>query len=366
MNSKKRQLQQKRGANAKPSNISKTASSSIKNAPTNRSSVLDVHDSDDNDLVNNMLGGGSDIQFSSTMIDDQSLNPKDGSNISTSSTAKMPSLKSIWDCSMINLDEDKKGWKCLYCNKSFKQGNATKAMMHVTGMKLKNQNSSKCKSVIPAEKMRQYRELWMEKQSDKSNKESHKVMIDDITNDRSKDMEQLLPDSKRYKSASSTASTISDSLPSPPIINLEHDTEDASETQQPTKVSSKLAQFFAPAVMNKKPTNTPSISAQMTLVTNSKNPEVTKKADIAIANYVHSLSLPFSTTEDFLFKKMCDAIRLTSVTYKPPTRGDLGGKLLDANYAAHMNRSKDSKLLINWNLMLHNNFANYCTISQCY
>lgn len=64
----------------------------------------------------------------------------------------------------------------------------------------------------------------------------------------------------------------------------------------------------------------------------TKDPDSEKKADVAIANFLHGNALPFWLSGDCLFKAMCDAISKTPPSYLPPVEKEVGGPLLIANY----------------------------------
>ena len=74
------------------------------------------------------------------------------------------------------------------------------------------------------------------------------------------------------------------------------------------------------------------------------SPQAEEELHIAIAHWIAAHCLPFSMSEDALFKRILVKARATNHKYVPPTRYQVAGRLLDANFAAYQNDSLDSLL----------------------
>ena len=87
---------------------------------------------------------------------------------------------------------------------------------------------------------------------------------------------------------------------------------------------------------------------QSLLVTSSckNNPVAERKLSLVINHLCVAHALPLSLPESPLFKKMLIHARNTNNTYKPPSRYEMSGDLLAANYVAYQ-RDQLNKLLMN-------------------
>ncbi len=74
------------------------------------------------------------------------------------------------------------------------------------------------------------------------------------------------------------------------------------------------------------------------------SPQAEEELHIAIAHWIAAHCLPFSMSEDALFKQILAKARATNHKYVPPTRYQVAGRLLDANFAAYQKDSLDSLL----------------------
>ena len=74
------------------------------------------------------------------------------------------------------------------------------------------------------------------------------------------------------------------------------------------------------------------------------SPQAEEELHIAIAHWIAAHCLPFSMSEDSLFKQILAKARATNHKYVPPTRYQVAGRLLDANFAAYQKDSLDSLL----------------------
>ena len=72
---------------------------------------------------------------------------------------------------------------------------------------------------------------------------------------------------------------------------------------------------------------------QNLLMTTCGNPQADDELNIAIAHWIAAHCLPFSMAEDALFKRVLVKARATNHKYVLPTRYQVAGRLLDANFA---------------------------------
>jgi hypothetical protein len=59
-----------------------------------------------------------------------------------------------------------------------------------------------------------------------------------------------------------------------------------------------------------------------------------RKLTAAIANMIHAAGLPFKLTDDPLFHEVIKLAMCAGTTYKPPSRQQVAGPLLEANFQA--------------------------------
>jgi len=79
-------------------------------------------------------------------------------------------------------------------------------------------------------------------------------------------------------------------------------------------------------------------------MTTHGNPQAEDELHIAIAHWIAAHCLPFSMAEDALFKRMLVKARAKNHKYAPPTRYQVAGCLLDANFAAYQKDALDMLL----------------------
>ena len=83
---------------------------------------------------------------------------------------------------------------------------------------------------------------------------------------------------------------------------------------------------------------------QNIVMTTRRNPQAEDELHIAIAHWIAAHCLLFSMSEDALFKRILAKARATNHKYVPPTRYQVAGCFLDANFAAYQKDSLDSLL----------------------
>ena len=81
-------------------------------------------------------------------------------------------------------------------------------------------------------------------------------------------------------------------------------------------------------------------SKQTKLFAHSPNPMAVSHLNVAIADCIHSNSLPFSLVKDPKFVAMIRAAKFAPTSYVTPTRAAIAGELLDTTYDAYMSEVK--------------------------
>ncbi len=74
---------------------------------------------------------------------------------------RLPSLKSVFDCSYIKIEtvnDGKDGWKCGWCGNFFAPRHASRALQHV--LKIKGGNIAVCKVAILDKFLKRYQALY--------------------------------------------------------------------------------------------------------------------------------------------------------------------------------------------------------------
>ncbi len=65
------------------------------------------------------------------------------------------------------------------------------------------------------------------------------------------------------------------------------------------------------------------------------------KLDTAISHFLAANSLPFSLSEDPLFKHILSMARSVNQAYKPPSRSNIAGKYLTSIYSSYRKEATD-------------------------
>ena len=233
----------------------------------------------------------------------------------------LPKLKSIWDCHQINKGlvpspdgTSVSGWTCSWCpggGRSFKGDNATKALAHVA--KIPGKNVKFCTGNIPRNKVIQYRNLWMEKSSAKSERSARSEVLDNgISNIQSRAIAAMggrdIDDTRdeMFIDPEPTQKRIHD-------FTVASGSSVGSITTSSTTLSKKAR----------------ASGKQMKLCGNAVDPDAPERMHMAIADFIHSNCLPFSLAEDPKFLKLLQVGKSLGM-YKPPNRRLIAGKYLDA------------------------------------
>ena len=182
------------------------------------------------------------------------------------------SLRVIWDdphFEKCGMKGASEHWRCGWCRLQFKSWNATKALAHAA--KMKGNDVKICTATMAVEWESLYVKAWNSK---KKKKEMSK---------------------RKYGSLASSISS--------------HQSEAATTLERSKRSATEAV-------------------SKGWLV----DPTVVSRLDMACADFVHSLGLSFTTTEDPRFQRILELARHVPKTYRPPRREAVRGRLLNINY----------------------------------
>jgi hypothetical protein len=257
-----------------------------------------------------------------------------------SASAVPTSIKTVWETKKFEKMVDKDGrkmWKCHFCGIERSEWNHTKAWHHAIGGK----EVANCKSIPPRWKV-VFARFAAQKETKKAERVAHDrnlavsalekeaVAYDEYS--KQKDAKLAARNPRKTAAAWDLTPTIDD-----------HST--VSSFSQPTSLKrSPFDQFFQVNSSKKS-------KHQSLLVTSSgkNNPAAERKLSLAINHLCVAHALPFSLPESPLFQNMLIHARNTNNSYKPPSRYEMSGDLLNANFVAYQ-RDQMMKLLMNVNV----------------
>lgn len=224
-------------------------------------------------------------------------------------------LKTIWDCDNVTLKPDDDGnlrWYCGWCGYSGAGKNATKALCHV--LCKRGENVAICKrNLIADDAMMRYESLYNRQ---RRKQQGNSFIRDDHDNSLLTQSQEFASsivsqrDSKKAKrmhpSGGSVGSSISSILPQSTNLNA---------------CSPPVPAINGPLLMKK------AYSLQTTLT--GINQEARDLCTAAVADCIHGLGLPFSLVDEPKFRHMLKMAKFVDKEYKPPTRKQIAGDLLD-------------------------------------
>jgi hypothetical protein len=184
-------------------------------------------------------------------------------------------IRTVWDFEKVEKTGENKsngGWKCLWCQKSFKGWNATKALRHIT--KVTGKDIRPCMAIIDKQSLLQYRSFADGKEETRDVFKQRKGLYDESIVRGQQSLSIVFENGRERVSKGGGAST------STPTIEA-------------------------------------STASQLTM---------------AIADYIHSTGLSFSATQGVLFERILSLARGVRSDYAPPNRQSIGTTLLQLNY----------------------------------
>jgi len=266
----------------------------------------------------------------------------DDANSSTDNAVIPTKLKSIWDCNRMNKGLvpgadgiPVAGWTCGWCpggGRSFKGENATKALAHVA--KIKGKNIISCTGNIPRHKIIQYRDLWLERSSTKSEKNARSAVLDNSISDM-----QIRAVNSMFGATidSGTGEGGDDCV----LVNPAPARKRAHEvlvlpgggvSGGSGGGDGSAASTITSSTHSTKMTRVSGKQLKLCGNANAVNPDAPDLMNIAIADFIHSNLLPFSLAEDPKFLRVLQVAKSLGA-YKPPNQMLIGSKYLDALHA---------------------------------
>ena len=256
----------------------------------------------------------------------------------------LPALRNIWDCPMINksIGFDQKtmksyeGWSCGWCMNAsdhppFRGANASKALWHV--LRESGHDIRPCKGNIPENRMRQYRDLSQTKALQKDARAQRSASLSSNIDDLQDRTVDSMTEGGRRSSWKGEASAHRSSLKEPCWAITETSSLSSSTPRSNRRSSTSFFQSL--------PKRTKKVGEhqeggggmrQMKLYGNAIDPQSAIRMDVAISDFIHSNCLPFSLAEDSKLMTIINIARNLGGNYMPPSRKDIGGRILDALY----------------------------------
>jgi hypothetical protein len=216
-------------------------------------------------------------------------------------------LNKIWDDGHLVYyldDNQKKKWRCLWCNENYAGWHATKALIHLA--KESKMDIAICKAYLPDADAKNYRALF----------------------------ERYM--TKRGASVT-TKSAISQSIDA-----LNEASATALTKQQSSKKKWKSVSGVPQDVSTITQLTTPSSKDYIQLtIDGGSGPNAENKLSMAIADFIHGCGLAFSVSEHPKFLKVITLAKAVGHNYKIPSRRRIATDLLHINYDMYINNNKE-------------------------
>jgi hypothetical protein len=193
---------------------------------------------------------------------------------------------SVWDLEHIQKHGTTKAnqaWKCLWCNMTFKQWNATKVLYHL--VQVKGKDVRICRANHDAKSKVLYRSLLKDKDKSLANMETRASKFHALVGEGQQSL----------------------------AVMFEAGRQRVSNGGGTTAVTAARARVFG----NEDLTVEASTASQLTM---------------SIADFIHSTGLSFSATQGQHFQNILKFARGVPSTYKPPSRNSISTTLLRINY----------------------------------
>lgn len=203
---------------------------------------------------------------------------------------------SVWDLDHVQKAGDHKGnqtWKCLWCNLTFRQWNATKVLYHLA--KINGRDVRVCQAKHDPKSKELYQSMLQDKDRMNSGKQARAAKFDSLVAEGQQSLAVMF-EAGRKRLSNGGGGTVTNSV--------------TTDTTRPRVFASEF-------------TVEASTASQLTM---------------AIADFVHSSGLPFSVTQGAYFQNILKFARGVSSTYKPPNRNALSDSLLKISYNRRMEK----------------------------
>ena len=288
------------------------------------------------------------------MVDDDEHSPPVGVTASTTSHTSSPStltmspatqsspqpLRTIWDCVMINqvTVDEKRGWQCLWCNRTFIPEHATRALNHV--LKVSKAGVKTCTARIEDVYLQRYQQLKAELSERVEVRKRSAIEVENsVVEHQERATEHLLtgrgvtiPARSVVAHSVVTAST-----------NVSHRSTMGSGmgvgivTRAPSSSSSSTT------LLSRLVGVQPSISAAFENTTDIRKCN-DASLEFALADFFHCENIPDQVVESDTLARVIKKARLVGSDFKMPSRSKIGGELLDLNFQTVYNSNKESLL----------------------
>jgi hypothetical protein len=205
-------------------------------------------------------------------------------------------ISSVWDLEHVRKEGDCKAnqtWKCLWCNLSFKHWNATKVLYHLT--KISGHDIRICKASHDVKSRNLYRSMLGEKENNNMGQQTRVGAFRAIVGEGQQSLAVMFEAGRKRDSSGGSCNVTND---------------DTTNTARQRVFASEF-------------TIEASQASQLTM---------------AIADFVHSSGLPFSTTQGVYFQNILKFARGVPSTYTAPNRNALSGSLLRLNFNRRMEK----------------------------
>ena len=251
--------------------------------------------------------------------------------------------KSIFDCQYVMKYQSKNTWKCLHCDGKYQQINATKAVNHLVAVPGVNHGVPKCKqrnraNPITPELQRLYNRFLARMKHKKATatygKRRSSVFLNDAMDAVAATLSQTSKKS-RLKTPPS-ASSLSSSAWRPGAVKPRHFGSSIDSHFKTTDSRHSRVQLTKPAAVVR--------GIQLKMTDCSSNPQGEKDLTVAIAQLIHLGGLSFSLVDKQLFRRVLMLAKAVPTSYRPPSRNQVSGKLLELLHDQLMQRQYEELL----------------------
>lgn len=219
----------------------------------------------------------------------------------------------------------KKQWRCLWCNSTFQQWNATKALLHVHRVTGNHIHRCKSRSIDEAHK-KLYAELYDKHYARK------KAQHDAIEAKKRSSDEYIATAGEAY------AATTKRKKASPLSSAISPAENESPHTPLPSQQT--LLNFVSDVTQQNPDEDSPRLFQPK--ITNTMDPQAESQLTMAIADLIHSCGLPFSLASHHKFHRVLSLAKFATKKYIPPGRNKVGGELLDLNYSLYIKNTCES------------------------
>ncbi len=237
---------------------------------------------------------------------------------------QLPSLKSVFDWSYIKIktvNDGKDGWECGWCGKIFAPRRASRALRHV--LKIKGGNIAVCKAAILDQFLKRYQKLY---DSGRGRIDSKKHLSNHMNESVALQQESAVGNLLKKCGVAVSGSVLSPSSESP--------------------FSSASAGMSTSISVRGGKQNSFAFSSQRTMATMNLDIRKSNNAtvEMAIANFFHCKNIPDAVVESPRFIRLVHLCRLVGEDFIVPNQKQIGGDLLDLNYANVYEQNKANLL----------------------